>query len=137
MGAFNYPTACFLPYAFFEFFSFLSSRSDMQRKPKFLSDFFYFITNISCIEAEVLLFLLCWFRPLDLNFLDSISGKLHIMTISALSNYAKRNTSSISDDASFCASFCPVCRIGPCFFSHREVIWSLLHPSLTKTNQCL
>lgn len=104
MGSFNNPPSRFFPCAFFQFLCFFSPRSYMQGETKLFSKFLNFIANISCIKTEMLFLLFrgSWF--LYLNVFYCWSGKLYVMTVSAINCNGKRNPFCVSEHAALCTT---------------------------------
>ena len=92
----------------------------MERKTKFICNFLNLITHISSIKAKILFLLFGWPRSSDLDFLNSVAGKLDIMAVSTINYSTERNAFCISEYASFGTTFSSVDGAWSCFFSAKR-----------------
>ena len=92
----------------------------MERKTKLICKFLNLIAHISGIKAKILFLLFGWPRSSDLDFFNSVAGKLDIMAVGAINCNTERNAFCISEYASLGTTFGSVDGISACFFSRQE-----------------
>ena len=119
----DYPAPCFLPHIPFEFLCLFSPRPDMEGKAEFFSELDDIITNISCIETEVLLPPLCGRGSCDYDLLDRWSSKSHVMAIRSLNDDAEGDSLGVREHAAFGTTLGSVDGAWPRFFFPRAELW--------------
>ena len=127
-GSFYNPASRFEPCVAFDFFCFFSAWAHVECEAEFFCEFLHFAADVSCVKAQVLFAFACWLGPFYLNVFKCWARHFYVMPVGAVCSNADWHSFCFNEQTSFCAYFCPVCRVFASFFFRRVVLLSLRHP---------